>query len=80
MLAKYFRPAEVSTLLGDSSSKKRFGWKPQVKIDELIAEMMHSDLEYAKSGVYLIHLIVNEQICTNYWGRWSGCLFYLQIY
>lgn len=50
---KYFRPAEVSTLLGDSSlARKDLGWKPQVKIDELIAEMMHSDLEYAKSGVY----------------------------
>ena len=50
---KYFRPAEVGTLLGDSSlARKDLGWKPQVKIDELITEMMQSDLEYAKSGVY----------------------------
>jgi GDPmannose 4,6-dehydratase len=51
--SKYFRPAEVATLLGDSSSaQKELDWKPQTEIDDLIAEMMKSDLHFAKKGIY----------------------------
>ena len=50
---KYFRPSEVSALLGDSSlAEKELGWKPKVKIDDLISEMMKSDLHFAKTGTY----------------------------
>jgi GDPmannose 4,6-dehydratase len=50
---KYFRPAEVETLLGDSSlAQEELDWKPKTGIDELIAEMMKSDLHYAKEGFY----------------------------
>tara|TARA_B100000963_G_C22563030_1_gene642369 strand:- start:231 stop:1292 length:1062 start_codon:yes stop_codon:yes gene_type:complete len=50
---KYFRPAEVSTLLGDSSlAEKELNWKPKVKIDDLISEMMKSDIHFAKTGTY----------------------------
>lgn len=37
---KYFRPAEVDTLLGDATkAKEKLGWKPQIDFDELVAEM-----------------------------------------
>jgi GDPmannose 4,6-dehydratase len=41
----YFRPAEVESLLGDSSKARRvLGWKPRVTFDELVREMMDSDV------------------------------------
>jgi len=50
---EYFRPAEVSTLLGNSSlARKELDWEPAVDINELISEMMRSDLYYAKNGTY----------------------------
>ncbi len=43
---RYFRPSEVSSLLGDASkAKKELGWKPSIKIEELITEMITSDLK-----------------------------------
>lgn len=46
---RYFRPTEVETLLGDSSkAKERLGWEPQTSFDELVKEMIQSDLEDAK--------------------------------
>jgi GDPmannose 4,6-dehydratase len=42
---RYFRPAEVETLLGDASyARTRLGWKPKVKFEELVKEMVESDL------------------------------------
>jgi GDPmannose 4,6-dehydratase len=42
----YFRPTEVDFLLGDPSKARReLGWKHQVSFDELIEEMVKSDLE-----------------------------------
>ncbi len=41
---KYFRPAEVDTLLGDSSkARKKLNWKSKYTFDELIKEMVYSD-------------------------------------
>jgi GDPmannose 4,6-dehydratase len=41
---KYFRPAEVETLLGDSSrAKKDLGWSPKISLDDLVAEMVEND-------------------------------------
>ena len=38
--SKYFRPAEVDTLLGDSTkAKEKLGWKPKISFDELIEDM-----------------------------------------
>jgi len=43
---RYFRPSEVSSLLGDASkAKKELGWKPTIKIEQLISEMISSDLK-----------------------------------
>jgi len=46
---RYFRPAEVDSLLGDASSiRSKLGWQPQISFDELVAEMVAADLELAK--------------------------------
>lgn len=43
---KYFRPAEVDILLGDySKAKKKLGWEPKVKFDELVKIMTKADYE-----------------------------------
>ena len=44
----FFRPAEVETLLGDSSKAfKKLGWKPQKNIKDLINEMIENDIKIA---------------------------------
>ena len=46
---RYFRPAEVDLLLGDSSKARReLGWKPNYDLKALVKEMVASDLELAK--------------------------------
>ena len=41
---KYYRPAEVETLLGDSTKiRNALGWKPEYSFDALVEEMVHSD-------------------------------------
>lgn len=45
---RYYRPAEVETLLGDPTmAKEKLGWMPKITLDEMIAEMVTSDLEKA---------------------------------
>jgi len=42
---KYFRPAEVDVLLGDSTKARRvLGWKPKVSFKELVRLMVEADL------------------------------------
>jgi GDPmannose 4,6-dehydratase len=44
--AKYLRPTEVDSLLGDASKAKRvLGWQPKVKFKELVRLMVDSDME-----------------------------------
>jgi GDPmannose 4,6-dehydratase len=46
---RYFRPAEVETLLGDpTKAKQKLGWEPKVSFEELVTEMVRADLEGAK--------------------------------
>ncbi len=46
---RYFRPAEVETLLGDASKARReLGWAPKVAFEDLVAEMAASDLQLAR--------------------------------
>lgn len=41
---RYFRPAEVEFLLGDSTKAHRdLGWKPEISFDQLVQEMVESD-------------------------------------
>lgn len=46
---RYFRPTEVETLLGDpTKARQKLGWSAEVSFNELVAEMVASDLEEAK--------------------------------
>jgi GDPmannose 4,6-dehydratase len=46
---RYFRPAEVETLLGDpTKARQKLGWTANVSFSELVAEMVESDLALAK--------------------------------
>ncbi len=46
---KYYRPAEVDTLLGDpSNAKAKLGWEPETTVDEMINEMIVNDLQQAR--------------------------------
>jgi GDPmannose 4,6-dehydratase len=51
---RYFRPAEVETLLGDpSKAHEKLGWTPTTTLEELVAEMIDQDREEAKKEAYL---------------------------
>jgi GDPmannose 4,6-dehydratase len=50
---RFFRPAEVDTLLADiSNSKKKLGWMPKISFEELVKEMVESDLKNIKDKIY----------------------------
>tara|TARA_R110002126_G_scaffold34901_2_gene107788 strand:+ start:69315 stop:70463 length:1149 start_codon:yes stop_codon:yes gene_type:complete len=52
---KYFRPAEVETLLGSPAKAKAIlGWEPQITTQEMCAEMVKSDLKIAKRARLLV--------------------------
>ncbi|KAB0805647.1 hypothetical protein PPYR_02617 [Photinus pyralis] len=49
--AKYFRPTEVDLLLGDSSKAQReLGWQVKIKFEELVKDMMDSDIQLMKNN------------------------------
>ena len=51
---RYYRPTEVETLLGDpSKAKALLGWVPEITLDEMIDEMMRSDLNVARQHALL---------------------------
>ena len=51
---KYFRPTEVETLLGDpTKAKEKLGWVPEITLEEMIKEMVATDLNNAKRNVLL---------------------------
>jgi len=51
---RYFRPAEVETLLGDpTKAKEKLGWVPEITVEEMCAEMVAHDLEKAKQHALL---------------------------
>jgi len=51
---RYFRPAEVETLLGDpSKAKAKLGWIPEITVEEMCAEMVASDLDTARQNSLL---------------------------
>ena len=46
---RYFRPTEVETLLGDpTKAKEKLGWKPKITFEEMVYEMMESDVTLAR--------------------------------
>jgi GDPmannose 4,6-dehydratase len=47
---RYFRPAEVETLLGDASlARQKLGWRPRTSFAELVREMAEADLRLARN-------------------------------
>jgi GDPmannose 4,6-dehydratase len=51
---RYFRPAEVETLLGDpAKAKKQLGWEPQITFAELVDEMTAHDLKKAEQDLLI---------------------------
>lgn len=51
---RYFRPAEVETLLGDpTKAKEVLGWVPEITTQEMCAEMVAADLKSAKRHALL---------------------------
>lgn len=51
---RYFRPADVETLLGDpSNAKAKLGWEPVTTLEEMVAEMVEYDLAKAKQHALL---------------------------
>jgi GDPmannose 4,6-dehydratase len=46
---RYFRPAEVETLLGDpTKAREKLGWKPTISFESLVKEMVRSDYQLAR--------------------------------
>ena len=51
---RYFRPAEVETLLGDpANAKSKLGWEPEITVQEMCAEMVAADLDAARQHAAL---------------------------
>jgi GDPmannose 4,6-dehydratase len=51
---RYFRPAEVETLLGDATkARQKLGWTAEISIAEMIREMVAHDLDLAKRSMLL---------------------------
>ena len=51
---RYFRPAEVETLLGDpTKAKEKLGWEPEITFEELVAEMVREDLKDAEKNALI---------------------------
>ena len=51
---KFFRPAEVDTLLGDpGKARTKLGWTPKITLREMVAEMVESDLDQACQLAFL---------------------------
>lgn len=52
--SRYFRPAEVETLMGDpTKAKERLGWEPEITAQEMCAEMVAEDLKTARRHALL---------------------------
>lgn len=59
----YFRPTEVDLLIGDySKAKEKLGWEPQYSFEQLVEEMVASDLKLFEKDKYLMeggHNVLN---------------------
>lgn len=61
---RYFRPAEVGTLLGDpTKAKEKLGWSPEISVQDMCAEMVREDLKIAKRHAFL--KLNGHEICVT---------------
>ena len=52
--SKYFRPSEVDNLIGSPQKAiKELGWKPEIKLRDMIKEMVNEDMKLAKNYKFL---------------------------
>ena len=52
--SRYFRPAEVESLLGDATkAREKLGWSPNSTLEELVHEMVTADQEHARKDAVL---------------------------
>mgnify|MGYP000194562557 CR=1 FL=1 len=64
---RFFRPAEVETLLGDpSKAKEKLGWTPEITVQEMCKEMIENDLKEAKKNI----LLKNNNFPVNISKEW----------
>ncbi|WP_224998858.1 GDP-mannose 4,6-dehydratase [Cesiribacter sp. SM1] len=53
---RYFRPTEVDLLIGDpSKAKKQLGWEPKHSLQDLVKDMVNSDMELMKKDEHLVN-------------------------
>jgi GDPmannose 4,6-dehydratase len=63
---RYFRPAEVETLLGDpSKAKAKLGWVPEITLDQMVDEMVAHDLDQARRHALLQKHGYNVAVSTG---------------
>ena len=63
---RYFRPAEVETLLGNpAKAKQKLGWEPVITAQEMCAEMVHEDLKSARRHALLKAHGLNVPVSTE---------------
>ncbi len=63
---RYFRPAEVETLLGDpTKAKEILGWVPEITVEEMCAEMVANDIDHARRHVLLQSRGHNVSVATE---------------
>ncbi|MGB3642982.1 MAG: GDP-mannose 4,6-dehydratase [Mesorhizobium sp.] len=63
---RYFRPAEVETLLGDpAKAKRKLGWEPTVTVQEICAEMIAEDLRTARRHALLKAHGMDVPVCLE---------------
>jgi GDPmannose 4,6-dehydratase len=52
---RYFRPTEVELLIGDyTKAKEKLGWEPKYSVEDLVKEMMASDMRLFEKDKYLL--------------------------
>ena len=64
---RYFRPAEVETLLGDpTKAKEKLGWVPEITAQEMCAEMVREDLKAARRQALLLQHDLSSSVPEGY--------------
>lgn len=63
---RYFRPADVATLLGDPTrAREKLGWEPQITARQMCAEMVAADLKIARRHALLKAHGFNLPVCVE---------------